>query len=200
MSAQQIIGTEALYPTFPVTILTVPGLNGSDENHWQTAWENQRSDCVRVEFGRWHEPCPDAWVSRLDAAIFGCDGPVLLAAHNAGCLAVARWATYRQDPLLQMVRGALLVAPCDPERPDALAQLRPFAPVPRVRLPFASIVVGSQNDSYADFDRVSGFAAAWGSSFVSAGALGHINSASNIGAWAFGQGLLMELLERQNLP
>ena len=60
-------------------ILTVPGLNNSGPDHWQTVWERKRGDCVRVELGDWSTPRRDAWVRKLDQAIRAARGPVVLA-------------------------------------------------------------------------------------------------------------------------
>ena len=51
----------------PPVVLTVPGLNNSGPDHWQTLWEQSRGDCERVDLGRWANPNRNAWVTRLDA-------------------------------------------------------------------------------------------------------------------------------------
>jgi hypothetical protein len=77
-------------------ILTVPGLNNSGPEHWQSVWERQRPDCRRVDLGMWDKPHRNTWVNQLNLAIRQADRPVILAAHSLGCLAVAWWAQLEQ--------------------------------------------------------------------------------------------------------
>ena len=62
--------------------------------------------------------------------------------------------------------------------------------MPTSRLPFPSIVIASRDDPYVDFRRARALANSWGSRFADAGAVGHINTASNLGDWPFGKALL----------
>jgi hypothetical protein len=130
-------------------------------------------------------------VYNLDAAVVRAGPNVLLVGHSLGCALVAHWVQGHPD---RKVRGALLVAPSDPEQPGFSPQITGFAPMPRLRLPFRSIVLASTNDEYVTIDRAAGFARAWGSRFVNLGALGHINSASNLGPWPQGRAFLDILL------
>jgi predicted alpha/beta hydrolase family esterase len=61
-------------------------------------------------------------------------------------------------------------------------------------LPFRSTVVASSHDPYATLDRAQGFADDWGSAFIDAGPIGHINAQSGLGDWLFGQVLLDTLI------
>jgi predicted alpha/beta hydrolase family esterase len=174
-------------------VLTVPGLNGSDERHWQTLWERQRDDCVRANLGHWDDPYREDWIRRLDGAVYGCGENVILVAHSLGCMAVAHWAQAYERTAARQVTAALLVAPCDPERAHALPPIARFAPVPGERLPFPSILVASTNDPFARIDRSRHFAELWGATFVEIGMQGHINSDSDLKAWDYGLELLEEL-------
>lgn len=176
------------------TVLTVPGLGGSGAGHWQTIWERERSDTARAELGMWHSPRRNAWVTRLDQEIRAARAPVVLAAHSLGCLAVAWWAALAGQGDRWPVAGALLVAPPDPDRIAAAPAIRDFAPPPQVILPFPAIVVASEDDPFATLQRASDMARQWGAGFEAAGALGHINAASGLGAWRAGQRLLEGLL------
>lgn len=176
------------------TILTVPGLNGSGPGHWQTLWEQSRSDTIRADLGMWDMPDRDSWVAKLDQAIRQGEGPLVLAAHSLGCITVAWWAKLSPQASDGRVVGALLVAPADVDDADAPAEVKGFAHIPRLRLPFPSIVVASQDDPWLSPERARGFAADWGSEFVDAGARGHLNGDSGLGAWAAGQELLDKLL------
>jgi predicted alpha/beta hydrolase family esterase len=171
-------------------VLTVPGLNGSGPSHWQTLWEQSRPDTARIELGMWSQPRRNAWVTKIDQAIRGAQPPIVLAAHSLGCLAVAWWAELSGQPWGWPVAGALLVAPADVSARPLAAELADFAPVPSRPLPFPSIVVASEDDPWIHPDRAASLAAAWGSHFVNAGPIGHINAASGLGWWEEGQELL----------
>lgn len=177
-------------------ILTLPGLDGSGPAHWQSAWERRDPDVVRVDMGDWASPNRNAWVNRLNLALHRAAAPVVLVAHSLGCLAIAWWVAYEQPRWGEKVAGALLVAPPDVDCAVFEPRLLPFAPTPLVPLPFPSILVASRDDPYADLARSRRLAAFWGSEFVDAGRLGHINAASGLGGWAEGRGLLDRLIGR----
>ncbi len=179
-------------------ILTVPGLNSSGPAHWQTIWEQTRDACFRVEQRDWVDPDPEEWVATLHREICRAGEPVLLVAHSLGCWAAVQWG--ERFGLDGRVRAALLVAPCDPERPDALPAVARFGPLRPAPLPFASTVVGSRNDPYATLGRARAFAEYWSSGFVDAGEAGHINAASDLGDWRFGQTLLDDLTAQTGTP
>ena len=65
--------------------------------------------------------------------------------------------------------------------------------MPLQPLPFPSIVVASRDDRYVTMARAREFATAWGSELVDLGDAGHINSASGLGGWPAGYGLLQRL-------
>ena len=118
---------------------------------------------------------------------------VVLVAHSSACALVAHWAASAAPGLTHRVRGALLVGPSDPEGPRFPPGPTGFAPMPRLPLPFASTVVASDNDEYVTLEQARAYAESWGSTFVNVGAAGHINSASNLGAWPVGYALLEAL-------
>jgi predicted alpha/beta hydrolase family esterase len=175
-------------------VLTIAGLWNSGPEHWQTHWERERGDAVRVQQDDWDRPKRDAWVARVEETIASCPGRIVMAAHSLGCATVAHWAAAASPETLARVAGALLVAPNDVEAPLYPEGTEGFEPMPMDALPFPSIVVASTDDEYVTIDRAREFAEAWGSRFVVAGPLGHINSASKLGMWPQGQALLEELL------
>lgn len=185
------------HPSFKAqlpTILTVPGLDGSGPDHWQSHWEHALPDCRRVDMRDWSQPDRAAWIERIDEAIHSGPGPVVLVAHSLGCLAVAWWTRLRWTAgARHKLLGAMLVAPpCADE--SAYGRLAPFHPLPRDRLPFPSIVVASRNDPYASFADSAELAEAWGSQLVDAGEAGHLNAQAGLGLWERGVGLLESLL------
>ena len=169
-------------------VLIVPGWGDSGPGHWQTLWETGSSDVQRVVQRDWLFPIRSEWVATLSAAIRAADGPVVLAAHSLGCLAVA----HLRDGGLP-VRGALLVAPPDVERPDYPPVSEGFTPIPRERLPFPSVLVASRTDPFIAFERSRELATAWGSRLVDAGDRGHVNADAGLGPWPLGERLLDEL-------
>lgn len=176
-----------------LTTLILPGLFNSGPEHWQTHWERLDATCRRVEQTDWATPrCAD-WVAGLDAAIAGLTREAVLVAHSSACALVAHWAAAAPPAHLARVRGALLVAPSDPAGPRYPAGPEGFGPVPEQRLPFPSIVVASADDEYVTLERARAYAAAWRSRFVDAGAAGHLNGASGLGAWPAGYALLESL-------
>lgn len=190
----------ALTRAAATTALLPPGLAGSGPAHWQTRWERSRADCRRVEQRDRDDPDPDEWSGALYRAIRahapetgGASGLVLVA-HSLGCLLVSAAAADFGD-WGGRVRGALLVAPCNPERPDADARLARYS-TPARPLPFAATVVAGRDDPTCAADRARCFAERWGASFVDVGVAGHLNADSDLGDWPFGQALLDQLIGR----
>lgn len=175
-------------------VLTIPGLYNSGPEHWQTFWERERKDCQRVEQAEWNTPRREDWVATLEQAVSAARQPVVLAAHSLACITVAFWAAAHPATARTKVHGALLVAPSDTEAPDFPPVTHGFAPMPRQRLPFPTVVVASTDDNYITVERVTGLATDWGARLVNVGAKGHIGSAAKLGAWLEGQALLEELL------
>jgi predicted alpha/beta hydrolase family esterase len=170
--------------------LILPGFHDSDAGHWQSRWEARDETLLRVIQDDWETPhCAD-WIARLDQAVALTGRDTVLVAHSAGCALVAHWAV---GDFSMRIRGALLVAPSDPEAASFPPGPRGFAPVPLLRLRFRSIVVASSNDPYVTLSRAETFAKKWGSEFVMIGEAGHINSASGLGEWAEGLALLNTL-------
>jgi len=163
-----------------MSVLIVPGLGGSEENHWQTHLERSLPGAARVEQDDWDNPWPSQWLERLANAVVARPG-ALIVAHSLGCPLVAHLAVRRPG---LCIAGALLVAPADVDSArHTPSRVRNFAPVPREPLPFPSIVVGSTNDPFIKIERARELAADWNSIFVDAGACGHINVASGFGRW-----------------
>ncbi|MDX4955010.1 RBBP9/YdeN family alpha/beta hydrolase [Delftia acidovorans] len=175
----------------PEDVWLLPGWQNSDADHWQSRWE-QRHGYRRLEQNDWDRPLRGDWSARLQETVLDAPRPVVLVAHSLGCILVAWWAAH--SPLAaRKVRGALLVAPGDTEQPQLREQLPGWSPVMMQRLPFASIVVGSDNDIYCSAQRVQAMADAWGARFVDAGPSGHLNTASGLGDWDSGHALLASL-------
>ena len=178
-------------------ILIVPGLRDHVAEHWQTLLEAQLSNAISVPpLERDRLSCA-ARVAALDAVLVRISGPVILVAHSAGVMTTVHWA--RQCD--RQIRGALLATPPDMETPlpaghtprDELER-NGWLPIPRVALPFPSIVAASRNDPLASFARVADMANDWGSRLVDLGDVGHLNPAAGFGEWPLARDLIRELI------
>ncbi|MDO9422091.1 MAG: alpha/beta hydrolase [Herminiimonas sp.] len=177
------------------TILILPGLGNSGAGHWQTHWEATLPNVVRVQQQEWDAPQRSVWVAALNAALLNIDGPVILVAHSLGCALVAWWvAEYSYaSSYANKIAGALLVAPADVEQADFPEAATDFSPMPRLRLPFKTIIVASSDDPWCSLPKAKSFAVDWHAEFVSIGASGHINAQSNLGDWPQGREYLAAL-------
>lgn len=169
-----------------VTVLFVPGLRDHVADHWQSHAARALPGSVTVEPLREDRLSLAARINALDAALHAIEGEVVLAAHSAGCLMVAAWATHPT----RTIKGALLATPADVEHPlpagyPTLADLTAngWCPMAREPLPFPAIVAASHNDPLASFACVSGLADSWGAELFDAGEVGHLNPPSGFGAW-----------------
>ena len=135
----------------------------------------------------WLHPKRSVWVQAMARTILAQTGPVVVAAHSLGCIAT----THLPPEVARRIRGALLVAPADPERRGVLAD---FAPVPYQPLPYRSVVVASSKDPYCPIRTAGAYARSWGSEVVRLHNAGHVNVESGHGEWPLGMALLQSLL------
>lgn len=170
------------------SIVIVPGWRDSGPGHWQSLWAEQLPGAVRVVQDDWMTPTRTAWIAALEQTVLAAPHPVVIAAHSLGCIAT----THMGAEAAARVRGALLVAPADPERRAILSD---FAPVPCGALPYRSILVASSNDPYCPIRLAGAYARAWGSEFVRLQNAGHINIESGHGEWPLGVALLQSLAQ-----
>ncbi len=167
-------------------LIIVPGWRDSGPGHWQSLWADRLTGAVRVQQDDWVTPSRQAWVATLARTILKQGEPVVVVAHSLGCIATA----HLPPEAAARIRGALLVAPADPER---LAVLSDFAPVPFQKLSYRSVLVASSNDLFCPVRLAGAYARAWGSEFVRLPEAGHINIASGHGEWPLGVALLQSL-------
>lgn len=167
--------------------ITLPGVGGSGPEHWQSLWEMSGPEIRRFSPTSWDEPDLVDWMAALDRAIDAGQEPPILVAHSLACLLVAHWAAKRPMP----IAGAFLVAPPDPDGPAFPAkQAASFMNPPLTPLPFPALMIASSDDPFGSADHARRLAASWRCSIIEAGPLGHINSASGLGAWPTGLALL----------
>jgi hypothetical protein len=166
-------------------VLIVPGLHGSDHRHWQSRWQCLYPSFERVVQERWDVPHLPTWSERLAQVLKQSTRPTLAVAHSFGCLTTLHCAHAGASNLV----GALLVAPADPEKfgvAELLREARPALPL---------VTVGSLDDPWMEGGRAAEWASIWGSEFVNAGTLGHINAESGLGDWLFGLQQLQRLAD-----
>lgn len=175
--------------TFNSTVLILPGLGNSGPEHWQSIWENQYPEFIRVEQQNWDTPDCETWINYLDSCIPVNSKDVLLVGHSLACMEIAFWA----EKFKRQIKGALLVAPSDTQAASYPEGTTGFSPIPLITLNFPSIVVSSADDFYVSAERAAQFAQAWGSRLIPIGNAGHINALSGFGIWNEGLALLKEL-------
>jgi predicted alpha/beta hydrolase family esterase len=186
------------------TVVLVPGLRGPVEDHWQTRLAATLPNARMLPpLGR-TEPSLDARVAQLVHVVSEVEGPVVLVAHSAGVLVTVHWAVWYRG---SSVAGALLATPptladeLPPEYPS-IRELRShgWLPIPRLPLPFPSIVAASSDDPLGNPVRLRALARAWGSRWHQLGAVGHLNPASGFGEWEQAPELIGELVAAARRP
>ncbi len=177
-------------------LLIIPGLGDSGEKHWQSFWLQKFTNSTKVIQDNWYEPQLDEWLARLDENIKQIKQPAILVAHSLAVSLVMHWVSKNNNP---NIIGALLVAPADVNSPEHTPDfLRHFSPIPTQPVPFPTVVIGTENDTYMSLERAKELAAYWGSDFINIGLKGHINSDSDLGYWEEGQNYLQQLIEKIN--
>jgi predicted alpha/beta hydrolase family esterase len=177
--------------------LAVPGRGNSKSDHWMSHWCRAFPNSSRVLQANWDKPEPEAWIAQLDAAVSIAPRRIVLLAHSLAVATTVKWAAQASEDQRSKVVAAFLVAASNVEDPDPSFDLiRPFAPMPRGRLPFPALLVASRSDPRVTFEKAQEFAAAWGADFADAGDLGHMGNEAKLGLWPAGLLLLGRLLQK----
>lgn len=173
-----------------MTLLLLPGLDGSGPDHWQRRWADEFADAAVVEQDDWTRPNLERWLARAVAAV-GAEPGAFLVGHSLGAVLAVHLATRRPD---LPIAGLLLVAPADVDRRAAANPLvASFAPLPVAPLGVPAIVVASRDDPWMSIDRSRVLADMWEAGFVDIGAAGHVNAESGLGRWTDGLALVDRL-------
>ncbi|MDR5839077.1 alpha/beta hydrolase [Caballeronia sp. LZ034LL] len=190
MSERSAGGTrEADVSRAAVTLVTVPGLYGSEDAHWQSWLEGEVASARRVEQRNWDLPHLDTWSDAVRDELADIDGPVVIAAHSFGCLATAH-ALAHLKPTGAHVQGVLFVAPASP------AKFRFAGNFSARRLDTLSLVVGSETDPWMPLDEARTLAQHWNSAFINLGDAGHVNTAAGFGPWPLAKHFVETLARR----
>jgi uncharacterized protein len=180
----------SLDSALPATLVTVPGLHGSEAAHWQTWLEAEVPCARRVGQRDWDAPHLDTWSAAVRRTLADIDGPIVLAAHSFGCLAAAHAFAQAGATLASKVRGVLFVAPASP------AKFRDASAFAARRLGTPSLVVGSETDPWMPLDDARTLAQRWNSAFINLGDAGHINTAAGFGPWPLARHFVETLSRR----
>jgi len=175
----------------PWTLVNVPGWGGSSPSHWQSLWEADHPSIVRVVQASWGFPVLQTWVDRLCEVVSRQTRPVVLVGHSLGVATIAHAAA---QGALGSVVGAFLVAMPDVERTGFPPEIKGFSPLPRKKLPFPSLMVGSQDDPYIASPVLAHWAEVFGSRFVDVGRRHHLGDAAGLGEWLEGKEMLAGFL------
>lgn len=171
----------------PVCI-TVPGLNGSGPDHWQSWAEKEIPDCRRVTGIDFNKPVIAAWADAIRKNIRDEAGSVILIAHSFGCLASIVAIADNETK----VAGVILVAPASPQRfsatglilDDSVAPSTLLGCIPALPLGVPGVVIASTDDPWMKITHAQYWADAWGLRFTWLRNAGHINAESGFGRWA----------------
>ncbi|MGM5630810.1 alpha/beta fold hydrolase [Apibacter raozihei] len=174
-----------------IIYFNIPGLGGSDTEHWQTYFEKSSESMIRIEQKDWDSPECEDWINTIEKKLqpYYDKHEIVLIGHSLGCATIAHWA----KKFKKTIKGALLVAPSDIENPAYTFPANGFTPMPLEKINFKTVVVYSTDDPWVSVERASYFAKCWGSELRSVGNAGHINVASGYGVWEEGQHILKSI-------
>lgn len=169
-----------------LTMILVPGLRDSDDEHWQSCWEQRFPFWQRIRQKEWYQADLDRWVLAIRRELSACTQPAILVGHSFGALA----SCYVVQQKMEGIVGVMLVAPAEPMRFEIEDRIRPDL------LTVPSLAFASHNDPLMTFSRAKYWAKAWGSELVDVGEGGHINAESGFGPWEYGLQRLAEFAEK----
>lgn len=184
-------------------LLTIGTPDAAVPRPWRTLWRQAGAESPPILLdlrpGR-----ANLWAARLDAAVAGAEGPVVIAAHGVGCLALAWWARLSPAAYVAPVAAGLMLDPVAATA-DALPDAaRRFAAGPRTLLPFPSIVAQGARRGRAINARLRALAASWGGRFLDAvdeeAPPAESAGARVSAAWREGERMLHALVARLNDP
>jgi uncharacterized protein len=162
----------------------VPGVAGSEAEHWQTWLEKQMPACSRVQQKDWHHPVLHAWVEQFVATVKPLD-EIQIVAHSFGCLTTLA-ALHMFPELNAKIKNVVLVAPANPARfgdngfaRDSQNHYAEFFHSLVPQAPTTMLI--SENDPWLAFDDAKRLAKAWQLKPTNLGQVGHINVASGFG-------------------
>ena len=163
----------------------VPGVGGSEHDHWQSWLQRQLKSCSRVQQQDWNKPVLHTWVEQFVKTVQAIQEPIQIVAHSFGCLTTV--AALAQHPELnQNIKNLVLVAPANPARfgdagfaRDSQNNYQQYFHQLKLQVPTQMII--SENDPWLNFQDALQLAKAWKIRPKNLGQVGHINVASGFG-------------------
>ena len=167
--------------------IIVPGVGGSDSNHWQSWLQRELMSCSRVQQKDWNLPILKDWMKSFVTLVAKTEAPIQIVAHSFGCLTSV--AALAQHPeLTSKIKKLILVAPANPARfgANGFARNSPndyatYFHQLKIAVPTEMII--SENDPWLNFDDALALAKAWRIKPRNLGQVGHINVASGFGSF-----------------
>src|SRR5690606_35897796 len=95
--------------------LIVPGVGGSEYNHWQTCLQHRLMRCSRVQQKDWNHAVLDILVVEFFISLQDISVYVQIVAHSFGCLTIIA-ALSQHTELNAKLKNLLFVAPANPAR------------------------------------------------------------------------------------
>lgn len=163
----------------------VPGVGGSEHDHWQSWLQRQLKSCSRVQQQDWNKPVLHEWIEQFVKTVQPIQEPIQIVAHSFGCLTTV--AALAQHPELnQKIKNLVLVAPANPARfgdagfaRDSQNNYQQYFHQLKLQVPTQMII--SENDPWLNFQDALQLAKAWKIRPKNLGQVGHINVASGFG-------------------
>ena len=163
----------------------VPGVGGSEHDHWQSWLQRQLKSCSRVQQQDWNKPILHEWVEQFIKKVQSIQEPIQIVAHSFGCLTTV--AALAQHPELnQNIKNLVLVAPANPARfgdagfaRESQNDYQQYFHQLKLQVPTQMII--SENDPWLNFQDALQLAKAWKIKPKNLGQVGHINVASGFG-------------------
>ena len=163
----------------------VPGVGGSEHDHWQSWLQRQLKSCSRVQQQDWNKPVLHEWIEQFVKTVQAIQEPIQIVAHSFGCLTTV--AALAQHPELnQNIKNLVLVAPANPARfgdagfaRESQNDYQQYFHQLKLQVPTQMII--SENDPWLNFQDALQLAKAWKIRPKNLGQVGHINVASGFG-------------------
>ena len=163
----------------------VPGVGGSEAQHWQSWLQQQLVSSSHVQQKHWDRPVLSEWVAQFVKTVAAVKAPIQIVAHSFGCLtSVAALAEHPE--LSAKVKNLVLVAPANPARfgeagfaRHSLTDYKQYFHQLNIDVPTTLLI--SENDPWLGYFDALQLAQAWKLTPINLGQVGHINVASGFG-------------------
>lgn len=165
-----------------VQFLISPGYTNSGPNHWQTHLQNSYPSIDRIEHDNWDFVERDKWIQEVETKLNCVDDDVVLVGHSCGSNVIAQWSL-SESLNVSKVKAAILVAPADVDNDSLSAAIKAQAPLPYEKLPFHTLVIGSDNDPYMPLETLRRLSDSWGASLEIVPNAGHLATDDGYGRW-----------------